>query len=64
LNNVASRGTGSGHAVYTRGGGFRYRDTTADKDVLLYVKRESGSVWTYTDPDPNGVGNTTDNWNK
>jgi hypothetical protein len=51
--------TGNGHAVYLNGG--KKHDTTTDNGDKLYAQY-NGSVWTYTDPDPDGLGDTTANW--
>jgi hypothetical protein len=57
LENTAANG--DGHAVKIDGG--VKRNSTAGETVYLYAKY-NGSTWTYIDPAPGGLGDTTGNW--
>jgi hypothetical protein len=58
LPNIAS--TGNGHAAFAGG---KKRNATAGEGLDLYAAYDNNTyTWTYNDTSPDGVGDTTANW--
>jgi hypothetical protein len=58
MNANTSSADAKTHAVFATGGS-KYRTTTADGSVKLYINNNTGDT---TDPSPGGVGDTSANW--